>query len=86
MKGAGVPVNRQWVMVARSGAIIIDWGDDTFQDVHTGDFITVTEEEISHHIRDEEIEIIKRAGKVAEYDAKVISFFNLPERRQKTIE
>ncbi|MGD0006699.1 MAG: hypothetical protein ABSE06_20995 [Anaerolineaceae bacterium] len=86
MKDGGVPVNRQWVLVTHSGAVIIDWGDETFQDVHSGDFIKVTEEEISHHIQNEELEVLKRAGKVAEYDAKVISFYNLPERRQKTIE
>ena len=52
MKGGGVPVNRQWVLVTHTGAVVIDWGDDQFQDVHTGDFIKVTEEEISQTIRD----------------------------------
>ena len=86
MKGGGVPVNRQWVLVTHSGVVVIDWGDGKFQDVHTGDFIKVTEAEISHHIQVDELEILKRAGRVAEYDANVISFNNLPERRQKTID
>jgi len=86
MKGGGVPVNRQWVLVAHSGAVVIDWGDDQFQDVHTGEFIRVTEDEISHHIQVDELEVLKRAGKVAEYDSKTVSFNNLPERRQKTID
>ena len=47
MKGGGVPVNRQWVLVTHTGAVVIDWGDDQFQDVHTGEFIRVTQEEIS---------------------------------------
>ena len=86
MKGGGVPVNRQWVLVTHTGAVVIDWGDDQFQDVHTGDFIAVTEAEISHHIQVDELEVLKRAGKVAEYDSKTVSFNNLPERRQKTID
>ena len=86
MKGGGVPVNRQWVLVTHSGVALIDWGDEQFQDVHTGDFIMVTEAEISHHVQDDELEILKRAGKVADYDAMFVSFYNLPERRQKTLE
>jgi hypothetical protein len=86
MKGGGVPVTRHWVLVTHLGAVVIDWGDEQYQDVHTGDFIKVTEAEISHHIQDDELDILKRAGKVAEYDAKIVSFYNLPERRQKTIE
>jgi hypothetical protein len=86
MKGAGVPVNRYWVLVTRTGTVAIDWGDEQFQDVHTGDFIQLAEGEISHHILDDELAVLKRSGKVAEYDQKVVSFYNLPERRQNTIE
>lgn len=86
MKGGGVPVNRHWVLVTHSGVVVVDWGDEQFQDVNTGDFIKVTEGEISHHIQDGELEMLKRAGKVAEYDSSIVSLFNLPERRQKTID
>jgi hypothetical protein len=86
MKGGGVPINRHWVLVTHAGSVVIDWGDEQFQDVHTGEFIQLAEGDISHHIQDDELAVMKRAGKVAEYDLKIVSFYNLPERRQKTIE
>lgn len=86
MKGGGTPVNRQWVLVLRSGQVVIDWGDDLFQDVHEGDFLQCKEEDISHGVLDDELEILIRAGRVGHYDSKEIFFFKLPERHQNTIE
>jgi hypothetical protein len=86
MKGRGTPVNRVWVVVTRSGVVVIDWGDGIFQDVHSGEFLACSEGEISHHILDDELEMLKRGGKVDYFDAKDVYFNNLPERHQRTIE
>jgi hypothetical protein len=86
MKGRGTPVNRVWVVVTRSGVVVIDWGDGIFQDVYSGEFLTCAEGDISHHILDDELEMLKRGGKVDYFDANDVYFNNLPERHQRTIE
>ncbi len=83
---SGTPINRQWVIVLKDGNIVIDWGDGLFQDVRTGDFVAVFEKDFSHHVLNEELDLLIRAGRVAAYTASMIYFNSLPERPQKTIE
>jgi len=82
----GTPVNRQWVLVLQDGTIAIDWGDSIFQDVRSGDFITVEERDISHHIVNEDLDWLIKIGRVKSYTALTVYFCNLPERPQQTIE
>lgn len=82
----GTPVNRQWVLVLQDGTIAIDWGDCVFQDVRSGDFITVDESDVSHHISNEDLDWLIRIGRAKSYNAMLVWFPSLPERPQKTIE
>lgn len=82
----GTPVNRQWVLVLKDGAIVIDWGDNLFQDVRQGDFIRVEEKEISHHITNEELDWLIRIGRVKSFNNLTVWFSSLPERPQRTID
>ena len=86
MKTGGTPVNRQWVLVLHSGLIVIDWGDGLFQDVYSGDFLQCSEGEISHHVQEDELELLRRGGKVNHWNVQTVYFNNLPERYQRTIE
>lgn len=82
----GTPVNRQWVLVLQDGTIAIDWGDSVFQDVRSGDFITVDESDVSHHISNEDLDWLIRIGRAKSYNTLLVWFSSLPERPQKTIE
>lgn len=82
----GTPVNRQWVLVLKDGTIVIDWGDNLFQDVRQGDFTQVEEKEISHHIMNEELDWLIRIGRVKSFNAQTVWFSSLPERPQRTID
>jgi hypothetical protein len=83
---SGTPISRQWVLITRSGMVVIDWGEGDFQDVHSGEFIRLNEPEISRPVQDEDLDLLKRAGQVAAYDTKTVYFINLPERPLSTIE
>ncbi|MEA5078348.1 MAG: hypothetical protein VB013_07235 [Anaerolineaceae bacterium] len=83
---AGTPVNRQWVVKLKDGTIVIDWGDALFQDVHSGDFISANEKEVSHHLENDELDLLIRIGKVTAYNAHTVWFNRLPERPQSTME
>jgi hypothetical protein len=82
----GTEVNRQWIIITRDGAILIDWGDDLFQDLVSGDFVKVKEAEISHHPSEKELDWLKHIDRVSHYDSKSVWVFNLPERPQQTID
>ncbi len=76
----GTPVQRQWVLVLRNGAVVVDWGDSLFQDVDSGKFVQVEQSEISHTAQNLDLEILKRSGQIHSYDANQAWFINLPER------
>lgn len=82
----GSPIDRQWVIMLQDGRVVIDWGDDLYQDLAEGTFFTSPERLISHNILDDELDVLIRAGLISQYDAKKIYFHNLPERPQNTIE
>jgi len=85
MPGAGTQVARQWVLVLTNGTIVIDWGDDVFQDTVTGNFIKVSEGEISHTIRNEELDWLMRSGRVLSFDDGIVSFPVLPDRPHRLL-
>jgi hypothetical protein len=85
MKG-GTPINRHILVVLKNGTIVIDWGDDQFLDIQTGKFVKGAEKDISHHIRNEELDRLKLTGLILDYDNNQVYFPQLPERRIETID
>ncbi len=83
---SGIPIDRQWVYVLDDGRPVIDWGDDLVQDILNGDHITSNRGDDGHPIRDDELEMLKRAGRVERYDSRHIYIFALPERPKPTLE
>lgn len=83
---SGVPIDRQWVFVLEDGRPVVDWGDELVQDLLRGEFFSSEESKISHPIRDDELEILQRAGRVERYNSRHIFIYTLPERPRPTIE
>lgn len=86
MTAVGTPINRQWIIVLNDGKIVIDWGDGVYQDVISGDFMSIREEEVSHHIVNQELDWLTKIGRVASYDNFFVRIHSLPERPLRTIE
>lgn len=82
----GVPINRQWIYVLKNGTFVVEWGEDLAQDLWSGDFLHPIRSEYSHPIRDDELELLKRAGRVESYDAQRVFVFSLPEPPRRTME
>ncbi len=83
---AGISFNRQYVLVFEDGRIVLDWGDGLFQELETGDFFHGADNQVSRAIMDDELEWLKRVGRVEAYNRTQIFFLNLPERPIKTID
>jgi hypothetical protein len=83
---SGTPIDRQWISVLKDGRPVLDWGEDLVQDLLSGDFIAVDRSEYGHPVRDDELDLLRRAGRVERFDARQVYINSLPERPQQTIE
>jgi hypothetical protein len=83
---SGTPFRREFVLAFEDGRIVLDWGDEMFQDLETGEFFHCPHCEISHQVDDNELELLKRAGQVDHFNKQQVFFVNLPDRPIKTIE
>jgi hypothetical protein len=72
--------------VLEDGRPIIDWGDEVVQDILSGDFFTSEKSDDNHPIRNDELEMLVRAGRVERFDARHVYIFSLPERPRPTME
>jgi hypothetical protein len=68
----GIPISRSWFLVLKNGTPIIDWGNGVAVDLMKEIFIEFSEREFSHNISDEELDILKRGGRLAGYDARQV--------------
>ncbi len=82
----GIPFNRQYVLVFEDGRVVLDWAEGLLQELETGNFFSSTENQNSRSIMDEELEWLKRVGRVEAYNRLQVFFLNLPERPVKTID
>jgi hypothetical protein len=83
---AGTPINRQWVLIMRDGSVVIDWGGGRFLDINNGDMRICSENEISHHIQDSELDHLKSTGQVSWYNNQLVYFPGLPDRPLPTLD
>jgi hypothetical protein len=83
---AGTPVLRHWVLVLHNGTIVVDWGGGQSQDVFSGEFLSMSESEVSHSAQTDELEMLKRASRISHYDSHQVWFINLPERPVRIID
>ena len=83
---SGLPIDRQWVFVLDDGRPVVDWGDDLIQDLLNGDFLESNRKDPGHPIRDDELDMLKRAGRIERYDSRHVYIYTLPERPRPTIE
>jgi|APLow6443716910_1056828.scaffolds.fasta_scaffold149406_1 hypothetical protein len=82
----GTPVNRQWVVVLQDGSVVIEWGEGEFQDALGGELIHGKSSQISHHATTEDLERLKRAGRVEEFNDRIVYFQGLPEVPRKALD
>jgi hypothetical protein len=83
---SGVPIDRQWVYVLEDGKLIIDWGEELVQEMFSGDFFTNERSADGHPVRDDELDMVLRAGRVERLNARHVYICSSPERPRPTLE
>ena len=82
----GIPVPRTMLISLKTGDIVVDWGNNRIQDIITGDFITLDEDEFGQTVNDGELEIMKKNGQILNYDSRMVYIGPLPEPPLQTID
>lgn len=75
-----LPISRQWVTVLNNGTIVIDWGNNQFQDLVTGEFLTAVDLSGSHAIQDDVCTWLEKTGCIQGFDRDQLYISNLPQR------
>ncbi len=64
----GVPVSRQFVLVTQKGNCVVDWGNNVYQDIYTGERIILEENEFTYSVKDIELMMLKQYGIIYGFD------------------
>ncbi len=75
----GIAIGRQWVFVLSDGSVVMDWGNGWAVDLAKGEYVPYNETLYSHPVLDDELETLKRMGRVAEYDHQQVFVTTMPE-------
>ncbi|MHB8134694.1 MAG: hypothetical protein ACYDH1_10770 [Anaerolineaceae bacterium] len=75
----GTPVPRQFFVVTNNGQIVIDWGNQLYQDIFTGEAIVLPKDSIAFPVKESELLWLKHNGTISGYDKFQVFVFNLPD-------
>ncbi len=75
----GIPIQRQFVLVSNQGNIVIDWGSQRYQDVFSGEYLSVEHEQRLHPIQEPDLVWLKNAGIILSFTLQHVYFSNLPK-------
>lgn len=76
----GFPIQRQFVLLSNTGAIVIDWGEQRYLDVFTGEAFVVKDDNLMAPVQEAELIYLKNAGIITSYDHQQVYFSNLPQQ------
>ena len=76
----GIPVSRQWISVLPDGKIVLDWGNGRGVDLTDGETVRFSPDAYTTPVSDEDLDLLKRMGRVLSYDHSTIYVPSLPER------
>jgi hypothetical protein len=83
---SGFPVSRGLVFVLGNGEVVFDWGDGRVQDILTGDFLEISDQDYGRAVLDSDLEMLKNNGRVESYDNRIVYLHPLPEPPRPTID
>lgn len=76
---SGIAIRRDILIVLDDGTPLLDWEQGVGIDLLRGEFIRYSGMPFSHPIQDDDLETLKRAGRVISFDAQEVIFSTLPE-------
>lgn len=76
---SGSAVPRHFVFILANGAFVVQLSENRVQDLLTGQYIQLTDDNYGHAITDYELNQLKVAGRVEHYNHNYVWLYSLPE-------
>ncbi|MBZ0298221.1 MAG: response regulator [Anaerolineae bacterium] len=77
---SGSPVARRSVFILADGSFVVQWDEHRVQDLLSARYRTYDDKDFGHFITDYELNQLKAAGLVEQYDRQYVWLFALPEK------
>ena len=75
----GIIVHRHLIFTLPDGRVIMDWGNHLGIDLAAGEFTTCDPAQISYPVDDNDLEMLRRMGRVMSYDDLQVVVVSLPD-------
>jgi CheY-like chemotaxis protein len=79
---SGSAVPRYQIFVLGDGAYVVQWAEASVQDLMTGTFYDYKPRDFGHRITDNELDQLKTAGVIEDFDQAYIWVYALPEEKR----
>lgn len=75
----GVPVSRQFVLITQKGNCVVDWGNNVYQDIYTGERIVLADNEYTYSVKDIELMMLKQYGIINDFDQVTVYVYPMSD-------
>jgi hypothetical protein len=75
----GVPVSRQFVLITQKGNCVVDWGNNVYQDIYTGEKIILAENEFTYSVKEIELMMLKQYGIINDFDQVTVYVYPMSD-------
>jgi hypothetical protein len=79
----GIAIQRQFVLVSNQGNIVIDWGNQLYQDVFSGAYLSFKPDQLLNPVQEPDLLWLKNSGIILSFNVQFVYFTNLPAAPQK---
>ena len=73
----GVPVSRQFFLVTQKGNFVVDWGNNVYQDVYSGEKVELEETDFTYTVKDDELMMLKQNKVICDFDQYTVFIYPL---------
>lgn len=79
----GIAIQRELIIVLQDGRTLLDWEAGLGVDLLSDEFVHYPPGTYSHPVQDDDLETLKKAGRVISYDNRRVFLHSIPELPKK---
>jgi len=82
----GVPISRQFFLVTQKGNFVVDWGNNIYQDVYSGEKVELEETDFTYMVKDDELMMLKQNKVICDFDQYTVFIYPMRDILDSSIE
>jgi hypothetical protein len=75
----GVPLSRQFFLVTQKGNFVVDWGNNVYQDVYSGEKIELEETDFTYMVTENELMMLKQNGVICDFNLHTVFIYPMKD-------